>query len=176
MQRSYLVTTTWGEWKRRHPDTSVLSLDTGHQRDYGEGVAYNAYFATDELMFSISTSDDRLNNKDEVLALIFPDHSDQSMAIAAEYLQSNPVYHNALGNLDFVVLTDSTGANRVYQTDGVMIVDYDRESTAIDDKGRPWQLSEDGLRSDNHRLARLPAHRAFWFGWHAAYPETRLIR
>lgn len=35
-----LWNTTWGEWKRRHPDTSILSLDTGHSRDYGEGVAY----------------------------------------------------------------------------------------------------------------------------------------
>lgn len=26
------------------------------------------------------------------------------------------------------------------------------------------------------RLERLPAHRAFWFGWFAQYPETRLVR
>ena len=25
------------------------------------------------------------------------------------------------------------------------------------------------------RMFRLPAHRAFWFGWHAAYPDTTLI-
>ena len=25
------------------------------------------------------------------------------------------------------------------------------------------------------KLRRLPAHRAFWFGWHAAYPDTRLV-
>ena len=47
-----VVTTTWGEWKRRHPDTSVLSLKTGHRRDYGEGVAYQEYFATDNMMFN----------------------------------------------------------------------------------------------------------------------------
>ena len=46
-----VVTTTWGEWRRRHPDTKVLSLDTGFDRDYGEGVAYQEYFATDQLMF-----------------------------------------------------------------------------------------------------------------------------
>ena len=32
LQRDAVVTTTWGEWRRRHPDTRVLSLDTGHQR------------------------------------------------------------------------------------------------------------------------------------------------
>ena len=32
-----VVTTTWGEWRRTHPETTVLSLETGHQRDYSEG-------------------------------------------------------------------------------------------------------------------------------------------
>ena len=125
LARSYLVTTTWGEWKRRHPDTSVLSLDTGHQRDYGEGVAYNRYFSTDDLMFSIATSDDRLNNKDEVLALTFPQSSDQTMAIAATFLADNPVYENSLGQQSFVVLTDTSGANRVSEKGDVTIVTYD---------------------------------------------------
>ena len=47
-----MVTTTWAEWLRRHPDTTVLSLNTGHRRDYGEGVAYQSYFAGDQLMFN----------------------------------------------------------------------------------------------------------------------------
>ncbi|MEO1475810.1 MAG: DUF3179 domain-containing (seleno)protein, partial [Pseudomonadota bacterium] len=67
-----VVTTTWGEWKRRHPETQVLSLNTGHFRDYGEGVAYNDYFSTDRLMFNTPFRDDRLKNKQEVLALRFP--------------------------------------------------------------------------------------------------------
>ena len=28
--------TTWEKWKRQHPETMVLSLETGHQRDYSE--------------------------------------------------------------------------------------------------------------------------------------------
>ena len=57
-----VVTTTWGEWKKRHPETTVLSLDTGHRRNYGEGVAYQQYFATDELMFGIPRIDYRLKS------------------------------------------------------------------------------------------------------------------
>ncbi|MDH3632200.1 MAG: DUF3179 domain-containing protein, partial [Gammaproteobacteria bacterium] len=166
----------WGEWKRRHPQTTVLSLETGHQRDYGEGVAYNQYFATDELMFSISTSDTRLNNKDEVLALVFPRHSQDAMAIAADFLAQQPIHNNKLGDLEFVVLTDSSGANRVYERDGISFSEYDGASTVTDNRGRQWQLSEDKLSHDDRELARLPAHRAFWFGWHAAYPDTLLVR
>lgn len=176
LKRSFLVTTTWGEWKRRHPKTTVLSTDTGHSRDYGEGVAYNAYFATDDLMFSISTKDNRLKNKDEVLALTFPDHSSKSMAIAADYLGRTPVYKNALGELNFVVLTDKSGANRVYESGGVEFTAYDRDAGVTDSEGRSWELFEDRLSYKNMELARLPAHRAFWFGWHAAFPDTILVQ
>ena len=48
-------------------------LDTGHRRDYGEGVAYREYFATDRLMFNVPKLDECLSNKAEVLALRFSD-------------------------------------------------------------------------------------------------------
>jgi hypothetical protein len=176
LERSYLVTTTWGEWKRRHPDSKVLSLDTGYSRNYDEGVAYRQYFATDELMFSISTSDDRLNNKDEILALTFPQFSKDTMAISARFLQNRPIYVNRLGSVEFVVLTDTSGANRVYEAENHSFTSYDQDVTLIDSKGMKWNLSEDELRSGDLVLARLPAHRAFWFGWHSAFPDTTLVR
>ena len=38
-------------------------------------------------------------------------------------------------------------------------------------------LREEKLRArDGRELLRLAAQRAFWFGWYAAYPETRLVR
>ena len=175
LERSYLVTTTWGEWKRRHPETTVLSLDTGHERDYDEGVAYRSYFATDDLMFEISTSDSRLKNKDEVLALTFPETTGDTMAIAADYLSQNRIYRNRLGQREFVVLTDDSGANRVYAVEDVEFIDYDGDARVTDRAGNTWMLKEDGLSLGERRLARLPAHRAFWFGWHAAYPDTTLI-
>ncbi|MBT8434596.1 MAG: DUF3179 domain-containing protein, partial [Gammaproteobacteria bacterium] len=59
---------------------------------------------------------------------------------------------------------------------GISFREYDGASTVTDNEGRQWQLSEDKLSHDNLELARLPAHRAFWFGWHAAYPDTLLVR
>ena len=176
LERSFLVTTTWGEWKRRHPHSKVLSLDTGYSRDYGEGVAYQQYFATDELMFSISTSDNRLQNKDEVLALTFPGYSDDTMAISASFLHDRPIYANRLGSLKFIVLTDRSGANRVYEAKDHIFTTYDQDITVIDSEGIKWKLSEEKLKRDDLELARLPAHRAFWFGWHAAFPDTLLIK
>jgi len=176
LPRRYLVTTRWGEWRRRHPDTRVLSLDTGYHRDYGEGVAYRDYFATDELMFNVPLLDQRLNNKDEVLGLVLPGHTDRPLAIASRYLQNRPLYHDRVGDVHFVVLTDRSGAHRVYRLDGERIRTWDQDRTVVDDAGTRWTLHEDALRSaDGRELPRLPAQRAFWFGWFAAYTHTRLV-
>ncbi|NQV24890.1 MAG: DUF3179 domain-containing protein [Rhodopirellula sp.] len=37
--------TTWQDWRRRNPDTTVASLQTGHQRDYTRNP-YENYFST----------------------------------------------------------------------------------------------------------------------------------
>ena len=173
-----VVTTTWGEWKRRHPTTTVLSPNTGHNRNYGEGVAYQNYFATNELMFNTPFADDRLKNKQEVLALRFAASPKQQLAIDTEFLNKKPLYKNRVGPQKLIVLTDRTGANRVYDPKNVNFVKYDRDSTLTDDKGVKWTLSESELTSqkDNRKLISLPYHRAFWFGWHATFPQTRLIK
>lgn len=176
LERLSVVTTTWGEWRKRHPQTQVLSLNTGFVRDYSEGAAYREYFATDELMFSVPKLDNRLKNKDEVLGLVFPRALDQPLAISSAYLRKNPLYADRIGSTTFVVLTDNSGAHRVYETRGEQFVDWDRKSTVKDSRGRRWTLTEDALTSpDGARLTRLPSHNAFWFGWYSAYEKTRLV-
>jgi len=177
LQHRSVVTTTWGDWKRRHPKTKVLSLDTGHRRDYGEGVAYHEYFATDRLMFNTPYNDQRLKNKDEVLALRFKSNPHEQLAISAKFLKNNPVYLDRLGTQKIVVLTDKSGANRVYDPQDIVFKDFDGDSTAIDGEGKAWRLEESKLvAKDGQELKRLPYNRAFWFGWHATYPKSRLVK
>ena len=172
-----VVTTTWGEWKKRHPNTTVLSLNTGHRRDYGEGVAYNDYFGTDALMFRTPFNDTRLKNKQEILALRFPAAPNQQLAIDTSFLNKNPLYENRIGAQKFIVLTDKSGANRVYDPKSVKLTNYDGGEIAVDSNGVEWSVKESNLVATNGtKLPRLPYHRAFWFGWRAAFPETTLIK
>ena len=177
LEHMSVVTTTWKEWRERHPDTKVLSLETGHRRDYGEGVAYQEYFATDELMFGVPFKDKRLKNKKEILALRFPAFPNEQLAIDTDFLNKNPVYHDKVGKQEFVVFTDRSGGNRVYETKGLKFKSYNKKSKIIDVEGTEWELFEDRIEDANgKRLERLPYHRAFWFGWHAAFPDTRLVK
>ncbi|MEO8144479.1 MAG: DUF3179 domain-containing protein [Betaproteobacteria bacterium] len=177
LQTLRVVTTTWGAWRKRHPGTTVLSLDTGHQRDYDEGAAYRDYFSSDRLMFGVPKLDVRLPNKAEVLALRTSRSPAEQLAISAGFLSANRVYHGRIGTQAFVVLTDASGANRVYESGSVRFTGWDEESAVRDSTGKTWKMTEDGLSGPGGAsLKRLPAHRAFWFGWYAAYPATRLVK
>lgn len=177
LEQLSVVTTTWGEWKKRHPETLVLALETGYNRNYDEGFAYKDYFATDELMFNTPFQDNRLKNKQEVLALHLEKFPDEQLAIDTKFLKKNPIYYDKIGDLEFVVLTDKSGANRVYESKGITFQSFDKETSLVDEQGMSWELQETQLISeDGQILQALPYHRSFWFGWLATYPDTRLVK
>jgi hypothetical protein len=66
--------TSWHNWQAQHPDTKVLSLDTGFDRNYVRGEPYGEYFASADLMFPMLVPDERLAPKDYVFALRVGDH------------------------------------------------------------------------------------------------------
>ena len=173
LNRRYLVTTTWGEWKKRHPDTTVLSVETGHRRDYGEGVAYREYFATDKLMFTVPEIDKRLLNKDEVLAFRA---GNQQLAIAVKYLANKRIHHDKLGEQKIVVLADDDGTSRAYRVDNTTFSKWNGTGQATDSTGRMWKVLEDAMVSNGQRFERVPSHNVFWFGWVSQFPDTRLVK
>lgn len=180
-----VVTTTWGEWRTRHPDTLVLSLETGFQRDYSEGAAYRTYFATDELMFGVSQRDGRLPNKAEVFVVRStapPDAVARAdpppFAISTRLLGEQPVFHTEVGGTNIVVVTSAGGASRAYASARYRFATAGGNDTVRDDDGREWVAEEDFLVAkfdSSVRLARVAGHRAFWFGWYAQHPDTVLI-
>ena len=128
-------------------------------------------------MFQVPVLDTRLKNKDEVFTVLLEGHPDRPLAIAADFLAANPVHHDAIEGLAFVVLTDPSGANRAYASEDVKFTDYDGNRSVVDSSGGRWTLDEHALTGEDGRvLRRIPAQRAFWFGWHAAFPHTRLVR
>lgn len=180
-----VVTTTWGEWRAAHPGTTVLSLETGHQRDYSEGAAYRDYFSHDDLYFQVSLTDRTLKNKAEVLTLkVRPvaGGGEVPVAIAQDLLRRNRVYLVEVAGRRLVVVTSRQGANRVYALGSSSaafqstVVD---EGVVLDGEGRRWRVTESALVAPGDAAVTLPrvtAQRAFWFGWRAQYPQTLLVK
>jgi Protein of unknown function (DUF3179) len=205
LEREPVVTTNWGQWKKLHPSTRVLSRPASYRPNYLESGAYQDYLTTEQLVYSVPEVDSRLRSKAEVFVVgdHSIDHSEAAdrpapIAYSLALLLKNPVYVSESADKSLVVLTDSTGANRAYETRGVEFKQFDGESTVVDDRGRNWTVTEQKLvldvpteldkaasktekaeevaaGSDESEFLRIPGHRAFWFGWYAAHPETQLI-
>ena len=178
-----VVTTTWGEWRRMHPGTTVLSLDTGHQLDYSEGSAYRDYFSHDDLWFSVPELDDRLGNKDAVLVMLLEDADGtrRPLAVAVEFLRARAVHMQRHAGRHLAIVTSGDGANRVYDAGSATFerVVGDDALMVMDARGERWRVTEDALvhtADATRRAPRVAAQRAFWFGWYAQFPDTRLIK
>lgn len=62
--------TTWGAWKKKHPDTLVLSTQTGYDRNYKRDP-YEDYYTSRDVMFSVGKLNPRYHPKEQVLGVEF---------------------------------------------------------------------------------------------------------
>jgi hypothetical protein len=60
--------TTWADWQARHPETQVLSTDTGHRRDYSRSP-YPGYESSEQIYFPVSHRSRRYHPKERVIGL-----------------------------------------------------------------------------------------------------------
>ena len=101
------------------------------------------------------------------------------LAISAKFLKKRRLYQTRTAGQDIIVVTSREGANRVYGAQGERFERRVSDGRIEDDRGRIWRVTEEALvlESDSEtRLPRLSAQRAFWFGWYAQFPTTRLIK
>jgi hypothetical protein len=170
-----VVTTTWGEWKVKHPTTKVLSINTGFKRNYDPEEAYKAYFATDKLMFPVPKIDKRLKNKDEVLIIRAENYLDDPIAISIEYLKNKRIYQGEIANMKFLAIAEKDGWSRIYKTNDIQFKSY-KNGNLIDENENEWEVTEQYiLGNKNEKFLRIPSHNSFWFAWYNAHPDTRLI-
>lgn len=105
LERLPLVLTSWADWKRRHPDTKVLSLQTGYTRRYEPGSVYGEYFASAGTMFPVWRRSKALPMKARVFALVV---NGESKAYPLEALPA--IVNDELGGEPVVVVAEPRSA------------------------------------------------------------------
>ncbi len=186
-----VVLTTWDDWLATHPDTQVLSIDTGWNRPYDTGAAYGDYFQSEEVMFPVWQRSDLLETKDQVYALTI---EGQPKAYPIKILTEERVSNDTHAGQPVVLVSawdvvQLEGINRraglVNYSPGAEVRAYDRgdfefssgetEDEVVDQDGTVWTVTEEALVSESgETLERLPGHLAFWFGWFAFFPNTEI--
>lgn len=65
-----MIETSWKTWKEMFPNSQVVSSNTGFNRNYGRYPYGNYKVNNDQLLFPVSTIDERLPAKERVLTII----------------------------------------------------------------------------------------------------------
>jgi len=164
------VWTTWGQWRRRHPNTEVLSEDTGYARNYGVDpygsyAPKRGYYARDDTMFDPLATDDRLGAKAVVTGVRT---ADGATAVTMARLRDRSVVEARVGTDRLAFVHDPTlDASYAYRVPAETTVEAVSGGDAVRADG------------DRHPPGALPLHRAhaiesMWFAWVGFYPETDL--
>ena len=162
-----LVTTTWGDWQKRHPDTQVLSPDTGFERDYRPGKPYGKYFKSSKLLFPAALKKDGRKPKSEVFALRLG-HSSKSWPL--KEFAGGAVINDRAGVVNLVLVGDEKSreirAYRRAEEKFEKVEKSDRALTQLRSNQGLWSVTEEALIGPNgEALSRLPGHIAYWFAW-----------
>jgi hypothetical protein len=101
--------TTWAKWKKAHPTTKVLSLDTGHDRDYSVDP-YESYYRSSKGLFArFFTPSPEAQEKELVAGIIA---GDEAKAYPLRLLRKS-------GSVDDVLAGDTIHLEFLEETDRI---------------------------------------------------------
>ncbi|MBK8900980.1 MAG: DUF3179 domain-containing protein [Anaerolineaceae bacterium] len=141
--------TTWGDWRARHPQTTVSveplhpprGILTFQQVEFLLNLFTSRYKTP-----GLSRNDTRLPSHEEVGGLVL---NGAARAYPLSNLKRSQIVHDTLGGVPLVVR-------------------YDAQNDRID----AYRLDENGRPSHTHRL---PIQRQFWLGWSEFHPQTTIF-
>ncbi len=185
------VVARWSEWREQHPDTTVITPATGHQRNYEPGAAYGGYFASPRTMFPAPRARTELPDKERVFGIRI---GAAAKAYRLADLAARKVVNDAVGDTPVVLVAsrgtitvsgqslrdgparwDAGGEARAYRRGEHRFASGPNPDALRDEAGRSWQLTEDALVGPTgERAERVAGVLSYWFGWAAFVPRTEL--
>lgn len=178
-----LVWTHWSRWQRRHPDTLVLSTDTGYFRSYGKDPygSYDesgGYYDSGEPLFPVMVKDDRFSPKEVVVGLKV---NGKQMALHKQPLRAKKLINTSLGGVPLVAFYDSDlDFVRIFvrQIAGKS-TNFSSEKRRVVDEltGSLWTTAGRSIegKTAGTQLKQHPSYDVMWFAWYAFFPETRVV-
>lgn len=170
------TTTTWAKWKRAHPDSLVLSRDTGYSRDYSV-YPYGDYDTNGAVYFPVANESSRLSAKTQVTgarlgmdSAAFVKDQFRNTLVANLMLGGRPVVAFYDGSVDFVRVFSriANGSTHTFNVDGIRIVDEETRSV-----WNPEGVAMSGALVSTS-LSPVNHLQVMWFAWYAFHPSTRV--
>jgi hypothetical protein len=106
-------TVSWRDWKDAHPNSEVLSKDTGFDREYGHDP-YGNYYEDSFLFFPVENTDDRIHAKTVVFGI---EINGEFKAYREEDLIEKGVIEDIVGGTKLKIERDPSGIVKITNTD-----------------------------------------------------------
>ena len=155
---------SWRDWRTANPATTVLSLNTGHIRNYDSGFVYREYFASPDLMFPAAVGDERLRKKDYIFGVR---GLAASKAWPLDVFADTPVINDKVGTQSLVLIGDAaTRTVRAFERGRDETFELNTDNT-LKTGDTSWLVTEGFLVSANgeQKRARIPGRISYWFAW-----------
>lgn len=107
-----IITVPWSQWKAEHPDTQVLSRDTGYSRNYDQ-YPYGTYEENDQLLFGVKDVNKSLQIKTVVYGV---EISGLSKAYPESVFDNNSTINDSIGNISVKLEKLTSGEINVTNT------------------------------------------------------------
>jgi len=169
-----MTLTTWGAWKKEHPESTVLKPDPELEKrwgfDYKPGAADRARAG---VSFPIWLKNSAVPPKAEVYAIRL---DDKPKAYSIDAVLKVPIINDQIGKVPVVLISDpNSGSIRAYHRTTFQFQSAPAPHQLKDQTGRIWKVQDDSLTSDSEKpLPRIPGHISLWFAWYGFFPQTEL--
>jgi hypothetical protein len=164
-----LVWTTWDRWQTQHPETSVLSTDTGYAKNYNRDPygRYNprgGYYETANTLFPTLNQDERYEPKRVFMGART---AQGAAAFLKDAVRENGVMTGEIGDTPVLAVHDT-------RYDSAFVYRNPDETTFEPDGDTVVGPDGTGHDPDALPLSRIHTFDAMWFAWAGYYPETNV--
>ena len=164
------ITTSWGEWKRLHPDTRLLVSDGG--------IAFGSRYASDPFSggysagldagrFPFPVSEERMDNRLRASEIVITVELNSSVKAYAPRLIGNAAVNDQVGGQPVVVFSSEPTASAFLATvSGMRLTFQYRNGTFVDiETGSTWNVVGRAVAGtlEGSSLEPVPSRRGFWF-------------
>lgn len=178
-------TVFYGDWKRIHPDTKVLSRDTGYIRPYGTDP-YGDYYTSSFVGFGATFTDTRLHPKTMVAGIVI---GETSKAYPVPEVAKVGLVNDVVAGREILVTFDPSitiapeiNPLQVYDRNFEgQILEFEIRDGKLFDKqtNTQWDFNTgEGLSGINagNKLERIDRESDMWFSWLSFHPDTELFK
>lgn len=155
--------TTWGEWRKAHPETLVLSIDGV---EHLARNPYDPYYDSPETFRNIASADDRLPPKEPIFALR---HAGRAWAVPHRVAEGGALLNLPQAGVKLLLFREP-GASVFASTEAWLVEPGAAAGKTIDALRRAAKSSDPGI------APVADGFDTFWYTWVAAHRDTRLLQ